>query len=118
MASTSGSYWLPLYFLAALATLALWSGIYILPFLMGMCIVLAASVFIIRKTGNYLSVISGGISVATIGFGLFINPPGDKNFTKLVIYQVVAGAGLGPNYESPLLALQANVKPQEVGSAT
>lgn len=118
MASTSGSYWLPLYFQGALATSALWSGIYILPFLMGMCIVSAASGFIIRKTGNYVYVISGGMAVATIGFGLFIDLPGDKNFTKLIIYQVVAGVGLGPNYQSPLLALQANVKPQEVGSAT
>lgn len=118
MASTSGSYWLPLYFQGALATSALLSGVYILPFLMGMCTVSAASGFIIRKTGNYVYVISGGMAVATIGFGLFVNLPGDKNMTKLIIYQVIAGVGLGPNYQSPLLALQTNVKPQEVGSAT
>ncbi|KAI1480150.1 major facilitator superfamily-domain-containing protein, partial [Daldinia eschscholtzii] len=118
MVSNSGSYWLPLYFQGALATSALLSGVYILPYLMGMCIVSAASGFIIRKTGNYVYVISGGMLIATIGFGLFINLPRNKDFAKLIVYQVVAGIGVGPNYQSPLIALQNNVESHHIGSAT
>lgn len=118
MVSVSGSYWLPLYFQATLATSAFTSGIYILPFLLGMCIVSAASGFIIRLSGNYIYIIISGMVVTTIGFGLFINLPGDKNFAKLIIYQILAGIGLGPNYQSLLIALQNNIQPSDVGSAT
>ncbi|KAJ4113949.1 hypothetical protein NW768_011479 [Fusarium equiseti] len=118
MVSNSGSYWLPLYFQGALATSALLSGVYILPFLMGMCIISAASGFIIRKTGNYVYVIRGGMIVATIGFGLFVDLPGEKDLVKIILYQVVAGIGVGPNYQSPLIALQNNTRPRDIGSAT
>ncbi|KAF5686668.1 multidrug resistance protein fnx1 [Fusarium denticulatum] len=118
MVSNSGSYWLPLYFQGALATSALLSGVYILPFLMGMCIISAASGFLIRKTGNYVFVISGGMFVATIGFGLLIDLPSEKDFVKIILYQVVAGIGVGPNYQSPLIALQNNVASRDIGSAT
>ncbi|CAG9996129.1 unnamed protein product [Clonostachys byssicola] len=118
MASTSGSYWLPLYFQGALGTSALLSGVYILPFLMGMCMISAASGFIIRKTGNYVFIIWGGMIVATTGFGLFTDLPDNKDFTKIIIYQAIAGIGLGPNYQSPLIALQNNVNAHDIGSAT
>ncbi|RKK09692.1 hypothetical protein BFJ66_g15848 [Fusarium oxysporum f. sp. cepae] len=118
MVSNSGSYWLPLYFQGALATSALLSGVYILPFLMGMCIISAASGFIIRKAGNYVYIISGGMLVATLGFGLFIDLPLDKDFVKIIIYQAIAGIGVGPNYQSALIALQNNVTPRDIGSAT
>jgi hypothetical protein len=73
---------------------------------MGMCIVSAASGFIIRRTGNYVFIIWGGMVVATTGFGLFIDLPNNKNLAKIIIYQAIAGVGLGPNYQSPLIALQ------------
>jgi EmrB/QacA subfamily drug resistance transporter len=118
MVSNSGSYWLPLYFQGALATSALLSGVYILPFLMGMCIISATSGFVIRKTGNYVYVISGGMIIATVGFGLFIDLPGEKDFVKIILYQAVAGIGVGPNYQSPLIAIQNNIAPRDIGSAT
>ncbi|KAL2756669.1 hypothetical protein ACRALDRAFT_1062373 [Sodiomyces alcalophilus JCM 7366] len=114
----SGSYWLPLYFQAVLATSSLLSGVYILPYVISLSLVSAASGFVIRKTGNYLFLILIGMAITTLGFGLFIDLPASENFVKIVLYQIVAGIGVGPNFQSPLIALQTNVEPRDVASAT
>ncbi|KAH6669717.1 major facilitator superfamily domain-containing protein [Plectosphaerella plurivora] len=114
----AGSYWLPLYFQAVLGADALLSGVYLLPYVISLSIVAAASGFIIRKTDNYYYLIVGGMFITTVGFGLFNNLPPDRNFTKIVIYQIVAGIGIGPNFQSPLIALQTNVQPHDIASAT
>ncbi|RSL88916.1 hypothetical protein CEP51_001519 [Fusarium floridanum] len=114
----SASYWLPLYFQGVITASSLMSGIYILPYLLATCIMSAASGFIIRLTGNYFYVISVGMMISTVGFGLFVDLPLNKNFTKIIIYQLLAGIGVGPNYQSPLIALQNNVEPHDIGSAT
>ncbi|KAM0431449.1 hypothetical protein ACHAPT_005426 [Fusarium lateritium] len=116
--SLAGSYWLPLYFQAVLAASSLMSGAYILPYLLALCIMSAASGFIIRLTGNYFYVISAGMVISTVGFGLFIDLPLNRDFTKIILYQLVAGIGVGPNYQSPLIALQNNVESRDIGSAT
>ncbi|KAJ4324686.1 hypothetical protein N0V84_003811 [Fusarium piperis] len=114
----SASYWLPLYFQGVITASSLMSGVYILPYLLATCIISAASGFIIRLTGNYFYVISVGMAISTVGFGLFVDLPIDKDFAKIIIYQLVAGIGVGPNYQSPLIALQNNVEPHDIGSAT
>ncbi|KAI8712877.1 MFS domain-containing protein [Fusarium sp. LHS14.1] len=114
----SASYWLPLYFQGVIAASSLMSGVYILPYLLATCIMSAASGFIIRLTGNYFYVVSAGMAIATVGFGLFVNLPLNKDFAKIILYQLVAGIGVGPNYQSPLIALQNNVEPHDIGSAT
>ncbi|KAJ3456803.1 hypothetical protein MRS44_016826 [Fusarium solani] len=114
----SASYWLPLYFQGVITASSLMSGVYILPYLLATCIMSAASGFIIRLTGNYFYVVSAGMAIATVGFGLFVDLPLNKDFTKIILYQLVAGIGVGPNYQSPLIALQNNVEPHDIGSAT
>ncbi|KAH7363423.1 major facilitator superfamily domain-containing protein [Plectosphaerella cucumerina] len=114
----AGSYWLPLYFQAVLGADALFSGVYLLPYVISLSVVAAISGFVIRKFDNYYYLIAGGMLIATIGFGLFNDLPPDRNFTKIIIYQIVAGIGIGPNFQSPLIALQTNVKPNDIGSAT
>ncbi|CAG9942662.1 unnamed protein product [Clonostachys rosea f. rosea IK726] len=68
---------------------------------MGMCIVSAASGFIIRRTGNYVFIIWGGMVVATTGFGLFIDLPNNKNLAKIIIYQAIAGVRIISHRSSP-----------------
>ncbi|ROT39619.1 hypothetical protein SODALDRAFT_273988 [Sodiomyces alkalinus F11] len=114
----SGSYWLPLYFQAVLAASSLLSGVYILPYVISLSLVSAASGFVIRKTGNYFYLIVAGMAITTLGFGLFVDLPASDDFVKIVLYQVVAGIGIGPNFQSPLIALQTNVEPRDIASAT
>lgn len=113
-----GSYWLPLYFQAVMGTTSLLSGVYLLPFVLALSVVSAGVGLVIKKTGNYKLPIMSGLAVMTLGFGLLIDLGADRNWVKIIIFQIVAGLGVGPNFQSPLIALQTNVEPRDIGSAT
>ncbi|KAI9171677.1 Efflux pump dotC [Paramyrothecium foliicola] len=114
----SGSYWLPLYFQAVLSASSLMSGVYLLPFVMALSFVSAGTGIVIKKTGKYKIPISTGMLITVLGFGLFIDLGAKVNWAKLVLFQIVAGIGIGPNFQAPLIALQTNVQPRDIGSAT
>ncbi|KAK4193233.1 major facilitator superfamily domain-containing protein [Podospora australis] len=114
----SGSYYLPLYFQAVLGASPLLSGVYVLPFVLSLSVVSAATGIIIKKTGKYLPCILFGMAVMTLGFGLFINLEPRPNWAKIIIYQLIAGIGVGPNFQAPLIALQTTVGPRDMASAT
>lgn len=50
-----------------------------------------------------------GMTMMTIGFGLFINFDVHSSWAKIIIYQIIAGIGVGPNFQAPLIALQSLV---------
>jgi DNA repair protein RAD50 len=77
----------------------------------------AAGVFI-KKTGKYKLVIVLGLIISVVGFGLFIDLEPRANWAKIIVFQIVAGIGIGPNFQAPLIALQTNVEPRDIGSAT
>lgn len=113
-----GSYWLPLYFQSVLAANSLLSGVYLLPFVLSLSITSALIGIVIKRTGNYKIPIQAGLLIMTLGFGLFIDLGSDKNWAKIIIFQIIAGCGVGPNFQSPLLAIQRSVEPREIAVAT
>lgn len=115
---TSGTYFLPLYFQAVLGSTPLQSGIYLFPTVISVSIVSAAVGIVIRKTGHYLPVLCGGMAMMVLGHGLYIDLPPHANWAKIILYQIVAGIGVGPNFQSPLIALQSHINPSDVASAT
>lgn len=114
----SGSYYLPLYFQAVLGASPLMSGVYVLPWVMSLSLVSAATGIFIKKTGKYLPCIIFGMAVMTLGFGLFVNLEARADWAKIICYQLVAGIGVGPNFQAPLIALQTTVQPRDMASAT
>ncbi|KAK7430142.1 hypothetical protein QQZ08_003327 [Neonectria magnoliae] len=114
----SGSYWLPLYFQGVLGATSLLSGVYLLPYVLALSFISAACGIFIKKTGMYKLVIVSGLFVTVLGFGLFIDLEPRANWTKIIIFQIIAGIGIGPNFQAPLIALQTNVEPRDIGSAT
>ena len=114
----SGSYYLPLYFQAVLAASPLLSGVYVLPFTLSLSFLSAAAGYFIRRTGKYLPCIIFGMVAMTLGFGLFIDLEPRANWAKLVLFQIVAGIGVGPNFQAPLISLQTMVAPRDIASAT
>ncbi|KAH7001508.1 major facilitator superfamily-domain-containing protein [Ilyonectria destructans] len=114
----SGSYWLPLYFQGVLGASSLLSGVYLLPFVLALSFVSAGCGIFIKKTGMYKLVIVGGLLITVLGFGLFIDLESRANWPKIIIFQIIAGIGIGPNFQAPLIALQTNVEPRDIGSAT
>ncbi|KAF5001583.1 hypothetical protein FGRMN_889 [Fusarium graminum] len=114
----SGSYWLPLYYQGVLGASSLLSGVYLLPYVLSLSFVSAGAGVYIKKTGNYKLVIIAGLIVTVLGFGLFIDLEPRANWVKIIIFQIVAGIGIGPNFQAPLIALQTNVEPRDIGAAT
>lgn len=114
----SGSYYLPLLLQAVYGATPLLSGVYILPFAMSLSVSSAATGVYIKKTGKYIPPIMFGLVFLTFGFGLFIDLPATKNWPKIIIYQIIAGIGVGPNFQAPLIALQTLVAPRDIGTAT
>jgi hypothetical protein len=54
----------------------------------------------------------------TLGFGLFIDLDVSANWAKIIIFQIIAGIGVGPNFQAPLIALQNFVAPRDIAAAT
>ncbi|KAJ2976700.1 hypothetical protein NQ176_g4796 [Zarea fungicola] len=113
-----GTFWLPLYFQAVLGESSLLSGVYLLAFALSLSFASAATGIIINKTGHYKTQILVGAALMTLGFGLLVDLHANKNLAKLILFQIVAGIGVGPNFQSPLIAIQSNVAPRDIGSAT
>jgi hypothetical protein len=72
----------------------------------------------IKKTGKFREAIWFGLVFMTLGNGLFINLPPHKNWAKIIIYQIILGLGVGPNFQSPLIALQSRLKGHDVAVGT
>ncbi|KAK4098612.1 MFS general substrate transporter [Parathielavia hyrcaniae] len=114
----SGSYYLPLYFQAVLGATPLMSGVYILPWVVSLSLVSAGAGIVIKKTGKYVPLMLSGMAVMTLGFGLFVDLEPQANWAKIVLYQLIGGIGVGPNFLAPLIALQTTVGPRDMASAT
>ncbi|KAF2436645.1 MFS general substrate transporter [Tothia fuscella] len=114
----AGSYYLPVYFQAVLGANALQSGVYLLPYALTLSGTAIATGYIIQGTGAYLPLITGGMLFVTLGFALFIDLPAEPSWSRIVIYQIIAGIGVGPNFQAPMLALQNSVAPHDIGPAT
>lgn len=114
----SASYYLPLYFQGVLGADPLLSGVYVLPFTFVMGAAAAVTGFVIKKTGKYVPAIVFGFVFMTLGYGLFIDLDPYENWAKIVIFQIILGLGVGPNFQAPLIALQTTVQPKDIASAT
>jgi EmrB/QacA subfamily drug resistance transporter len=105
----SGSYFLPLYFQAVLGATPILSGVYLLPTALSLSFLSAFTGIFIRKTGQYLPGIWFGMVFMVAGFGTFIDLGVHSSWAKIIIFQIIAGIGVGPNFQSPLIALQSLV---------
>ncbi|KAI4235062.1 MAG: hypothetical protein LQ349_003410 [Xanthoria aureola] len=114
----AGAFFLPLYFQAVLGASPILSGVYTFPFVITLSFVSAAVGVFIKKTGQYLPPIWFGLFFMTLGFGLYIDLPAYPSWSRIIAFQIVAGIGVGPNFQSPLIALQTHVKPKDIATAT
>lgn len=110
MCLIGGAYFLPLYLQGVLGASPLMSGIYLLPFTLSLSISNICTGLAIRRTGKYLLFMRLGTCIMTLGFGLFISLPQDYRWAKIIIFQIIAGVGIGPNFQCPLIAVQASSK--------
>jgi hypothetical protein len=114
----AGTYYLPLYFQAVLGAPPLISGVYLLPLVLTLSLASGATGVFIKRTGKYLPPLWFGMVLLIIGSGLLIDLPLDKNWAKIIVYQMITGIGVGLNFQSPILAIQSKIAKQDIATAT
>ena len=116
--SIGGTYYLPLYFQACLGATPILSGVYTLVTALSLTLFSLFTSIFIAKTGQYLPPIWFGLTLMTVGYGLFTNLRMNSGSAKIILYQIIAGIGVGPNFQAPLIALQSNIDPRDIAAAT
>ncbi|KAI9805945.1 MAG: hypothetical protein M1825_000559 [Sarcosagium campestre] len=114
----SGSYYLPLFFQAVRGSSPLASGVDTIPLATIQCVSGVITGLLIHKTGRYLELIWAGMIVMTLGFGLFVSLSPSTPLGVIVAFEIVAGLGIGTNFQSPLIALQSLVSSGDTATAT
>jgi EmrB/QacA subfamily drug resistance transporter len=114
----SASYYLPLYFQAIRGASPIMSGVDLLPTAISLALSSIGTGVFIKKTGLFLPPIYFGMFMMALGFGLFIDLDAHSSWTKLIIFQIIAGLGTGPIFQAPIIALQAHINPRDIGTAT
>ena len=117
-AFVAAAYFLPFYFQVALGASPIHSAVWFLPLALVLALFSIITGGIIKKTGRYVEFIVGGMAFATLGFGLFIDLPSYKSWARIVVFQIIAAVGLGPNFQAPLIAMQTNVTPADIATGT
>lgn len=112
------SYYLPLYFQGVLGASPVMSGVYLLPLVVSISIFAALTGVFIQRTGKYIPAMWVGLILLTLGVGLLISLDSTPNWGKIIGFQLITGAGVGLNFEGPLLALQAVVGAENTATAT
>ncbi|KAJ6157735.1 Efflux pump dotC [Penicillium chermesinum] len=114
----SGTYYLPLYFQTVLLASPILSGVYLLPMVLSLAVVSSMVGVLMNKTGRYREFIMFGLFMMTLGWGLFIDLKPYPSWPRIIIYQLIGGIGVGPNFQAPLVALQSNIRPSDTATAT
>ncbi|KAL4962823.1 MDR family MFS transporter [Aspergillus stella-maris] len=117
----SAFYFIPIFFQAVKGTSIMMSGVLILPITIVQCLTGIATGFIIKHTvdpGHYRIPIIIGMTLLTLGFGLFMYIDALTPLTTICILEALAGLGVGLNFQSPLIALQDSVDSSDFATAT
>jgi hypothetical protein len=114
----SGFFFLPIYFQAVVGATPILSGVYLLPFVLSLSFTSVGTGILVNKTGHYIEPIRVGFLLMTFGVGLFIDLPAQADWARIIIFQILAGLGTGPNFLAPLIALQTLVAPEDNATAT
>lgn len=114
----SDTYFLPQYFQVVLGASPILSGVYLLPYIVPLCFLSAGTGVFIKTTGLYLPPIYFGMVLLTIGHGLYIDFQPYISWPRIIIFQIIAGCGAGPNFQAPLIALHSGIEPRDVATGT
>lgn len=113
----SYDFFLPLYYQIVLGFKPLASGLMMFALIIPMTIVTFSGGLIIKKTGNYLYPMFAGTILLTLGTGLFISFDAKVSWVKIIMFQIVAGIGAGPLFQSPLISLQSHITQNDTAAA-
>ncbi|KAF8489589.1 major facilitator superfamily domain-containing protein [Gautieria morchelliformis] len=125
VAFNAGTFYLALYYQAALGVGPLLSGVLMLPYALGGALasvpIAVFNDYFSRKTLTtvcYKYVIVTGLAVATIGFGLLTLLDVTSSIAEREIYPMIAGVGIGMLFHAPFAALTNGMSSQDRSRTT
>ncbi|KAK3331743.1 major facilitator superfamily domain-containing protein [Cercophora scortea] len=111
-------YFLPVYFQAVLLASPSRSGVLLLPTILIGIPAAIVSGQVLARYGKYKPIHFAGFAVATLATGLYIDLDAQSSLAKIVIYQILAGAGGGCLLTTMLPSVQASHPQTAVAPAT
>lgn len=118
MVSIGAEYYLPLYFQSVKQASPLRSGILILPMTITEAAVDIMVGVLIHQTGRYREITWAGVTLMTLGTGLYINLRTDTSVARIVGFEIIAGIGTALLFQAPLISIQNTVSQADTATAT
>ncbi|PVV03228.1 hypothetical protein BB560_002305 [Smittium megazygosporum] len=94
------------------------SGIFLLPFMIGMIICSIGGGLYVTKTGRYRPMFRIGTLVLSIGAGLMLMVKYDTRTIWVRVFLAIIGIGVGLSMQALIICVQATVSKPEIASAT
>ncbi|KAM0403631.1 hypothetical protein ACHAQC_001248 [Fusarium culmorum] len=107
------SFYLPVYFQSAKDASPFTSGVNLLPSILMLIVAAVSSGALVQKTGYYIPFAAASAIFSAIGFGLSSTMGPYTSTAKWAGYQILIGFGRGLGLQMPIIAVQANTKPEE-----
>ncbi|KAF4214223.1 hypothetical protein CNMCM8980_006908 [Aspergillus fumigatiaffinis] len=114
----AGEYYVPLYLQSVKEASPMRSGVLVLPLVLSEAFAGIITGAIIHRTGRYRELIWLGMTLLTIGNGLYIHLDAYSSLGQILGYQILSGIGAGFLFEPPIIAIQAMVSQDETATAT
>ncbi|KAF3038779.1 hypothetical protein E8E12_002203 [Didymella heteroderae] len=114
----AAEFYMPLFLQSVLEASPLRSGVLFLPLIVTGAIFGVVCGVIIHRTGRFREIMWVGSAFMCLGFGLFISFNANTTTAHAVGFQMIAGFGQGILFEAPLIAIQSQVKQEDVATAT
>ncbi|KAM7216782.1 Major facilitator superfamily domain containing protein [Rhypophila decipiens] len=111
-------FFLPLYFQSVLGASPLQSGIWMLALAVSFTLSGIIMGIFIQKTGHYIWIIRASMRLFTLALGLMITFDEERNWAKIICFQVLLAAGIGASMQTLVIAIQALIDVKDIGVAT
>ncbi|KAI1206936.1 MFS general substrate transporter [Annulohypoxylon truncatum] len=118
MVSIGVEYYLPLYFQSVKQASPFHSGLLIIPMMITEAAVDISAGILIHRTGRYREIIWAGVTLMTLGTGLYITFGTNTSTAKIIGLEIIGGLGPALLFQAPMLAVQNTVKQADTAAAT
>ena len=94
------------------------AGLLMLPMILGSMIAATVSGALITRFGRWKAYLVAGAAMMTLGFGLLSTIDAHTDMVVIGTFLFILGLGMGMTMQNLVLAVQNNVSPDDLGSAT
>jgi MFS family permease len=110
-------YYMPLYFQSVRQASPLRSGLLLLPLIVMQAVVEIMAGVLINRTGRYREFIWAGVTLMTLGTGLYINLGPDTSVAVVVGLEIFGALGPALLFQGPMISIQNTVSQSDTAAS-